>query len=208
MDVRRSASTRVEDVIAIIGWGSLIWDLEVLEPQTCGAWQMNFGPRLHMEFTRISPKRKMGLAVCLDRDVGDLCQTHVISSSRNDISDALRDLALRERTDPQNIGAICLDTGFNRSHDPAISDQIGLWCGSVGIRGAVWTDIGPNFSERRGGPFTVERGVSYLKTLTGESLDEAVRYIENAPSATDTPLRRALSVDDWWVREARRLELR
>jgi hypothetical protein len=47
-----------------------------------------------------------------------------------------------------------------------------------------------------------------LRCLTGDSLDEAVRYIENAPAATDTPLRRALSADDWWRAEARRLGLR
>lgn len=169
---------------------------------------MSAGPELRMEFTRISPKRKMGLAVCLDPEVGTSCPTHFIASTRSDISEALRDLALRERTDPQNIGAICLDTGFNRCHDPAISGQIGRWCAAKGLRGAVWTDIGPNFSDRQGGPFTVARGVTYLKSLSGESLDEAVRYIEKAPVTTDTPLRRALSRSDWWVSEAVRLGLR
>ncbi|MEM9371603.1 MAG: hypothetical protein AAGA26_10645 [Pseudomonadota bacterium] len=195
-------------MIAIIGWGSLIWDLEILAPKTRGDWQMCAGPQLKMEFTRVSPKRKMGLAVCLDDQAGALCQTHYVESIRSDISDALRDLALRERTDPQNIGAICLDTGFNRSDDPAISSEVVRWCAANGIRGAVWTDIGPNFSDRLGIPFTVERGVTYLRSLSGESLDEAVRYIENAPVSTDTPLRRALSSDAWWIGEAVRLGLR
>ena len=53
---------------AIIGWGSLIWDLESLEPHVRGDWSMGAGPRLPMEFTRVSPKRKRALVVCLDAE--------------------------------------------------------------------------------------------------------------------------------------------
>ncbi len=194
--------------IAIIGWGSLIWDLEVLTPQTDQHWRMDAGPRLAMEFTRISPKRKFGLAVCLDHVSGVECPTHVIGSTRDDIADAVRDLAIRERTDPQNIGAVCRNTGLSKSMSEQVARAVDDWCILSGFSGAVWTDIGPNFHESKGQAFTVARGVAYLQTLRGESLDEAVRYIENAPKGTDTPLRRALSQEAWWIQEARRLKLR
>ena len=67
------------------------------------------------------------------------------------------------------------------------------WCRSEDAAGAVWTDLNGNFDD-----FTVERGIAYLKTLTGESLAAAEEYINCAPIATDTPLRRALAVDPWW----------
>lgn len=194
--------------IAIIGWGSLIWDLDVLAQQTDLNWQMNAGPRLTMEFTRISPKRKFGLAVCLDDVSGVECPTHIIASMRDDIADAVRDLAIRERTDPQNIGAVCRNTGLAKSCSDQVARAVDDWCISAGYSGAVWTDIGPNFHESNGKTFTILRGIAYLQTLQGESLDEAVRYIENAPPGTDTPLRRALSADPWWVQEATRLKLR
>ncbi|MEM7176298.1 MAG: hypothetical protein AAGD47_02325 [Pseudomonadota bacterium] len=194
--------------IAIIGWGSLIWDLDVLAPQTDLNWRMNAGPRLAMEFTRVSPKRKFGLAVCLDDISGVECPTHVIASTRDDIADAVRDLAIRERTDPQNIGAVCRNTGLSNSTRDQVARAVDDWCVQSGFSGAVWTDIGPNFHESNGEAFTVERGIAYLQTLREESLDEAVRYIENAPHGTDTPLRRALSREPWWVQEAMRLQLR
>ena len=82
------------------------------------------------------------------------------------------------------------------------------WCLAGGWTGAVWTDLPSNFSESLGQGFTVPRAIAYLRALTGDSLDQAVSYIEQAPAATDTPLRRALNGDDWWLAEARRLNLR
>ena len=72
--------------IAILGWGSLIWDIEILAPHVTGAWQMSGGPDLPMEFSRVSAKRKMGLAVCLDPQDGALCPTHAIRSTRTQVA--------------------------------------------------------------------------------------------------------------------------
>ncbi|MEM7508159.1 MAG: hypothetical protein AAF415_15600 [Pseudomonadota bacterium] len=191
--------------VAVIGWGSLIWDLDDLAPHVDGAWRMRSGPQLKMEFTRVSPKRKMGLAVCIDPDHGQECQTHVIESSRTDCTEAVRDLAARERTEIGNIGALCRRTGIRKGSDTRVVAEIEAWCRQGGWQCAVWTDIGPNFETATGAPFTVLRAVAYLKGLEGESLDEAVRYIEKAPVETDTPLRRALAADPWWQDHAARL---
>ncbi|SVC10487.1 uncharacterized protein METZ01_LOCUS263341, partial [marine metagenome] len=37
--------------IAIIGWGSLLWDLDNLTPFVQGDWAINAGPRLPLEFS-------------------------------------------------------------------------------------------------------------------------------------------------------------
>jgi len=182
--------------IAIIGWGSLIWDLEILTPHTVGAWHMAGGPKLPMEFSRVSPKRKLGLAVCLDPVVGVPCQTHVIRSKRGDIHAAIEDLRARERAPEGRIGAYHPD--FQHGRMPEVVALVQDWCVANGWDGAVWTDLEPNFLENTGQAFSVESGIAYLKALRGESLEEAYNYIQNAPTHTATPLRAALAQNSWW----------
>ena len=78
---------------AVLGWGSLIWDMENLAPHVRGDWAMGAGPALPMEFTRVSPKRKMGLVVCLDATHGSHCTTHAIASTKDGIQAVAIDLA-------------------------------------------------------------------------------------------------------------------
>ena len=182
--------------IAIIGWGSLIWDLEILAPHTAGEWQMAAGPKLPMEFSRVSPKRKLGLAVCLDPAVGVPCQTHIIRSARRDIHAAIEDLRARERAPAGRIGAF--HTSFQHGRMPEVVALVQAWCAAKGWDGAVWTDLEPNFEAHTKRGFSVGEGIRYLKTLRGESLKEAYNYIQNAPAQTATPLRAALAQDKWW----------
>ena len=198
-----SYSEALKGKIAVIGWGSLIWDLDNLTPFVTGDWMMAGGPSLPFEFTRVSPKRKMGLAVCLDYAHGDLCATNAILSVREDIHEAAEDLRARERAQSIDyIGLIHPATGARRSSIPEVADIFADWCAMSGAAGAVWTDLGGNFEQDRGLPFTVPDAIAYLKTLQGDSLIEAVRYIQYAPKATNTPLRRALASDDWWRAQA------
>lgn len=182
---------------AVLGWGSLIWDLDDLAPKVTLPWRMREGPRLPMEFTRISPKRKMGLAVCLDTDHGVDCPTHAIVSRRDTLDDVIDDLAARERAPRELIGGVCRVSDSGQGRDE-IAMRVRTWCEAEGWDGAVWTDLRSNYTETSGDRFTVEGAIAYLKTLGGDSLVEAVRYIHYAPVETDTPLRRALSGDPWW----------
>ena len=183
--------------IAILGWGSLIWDLEILTPHTTGDWLMEAGPRLPMEFSRISPKRKLGLVVCLDPVVGMECTTNVIQSTKADISHTVNDLAARERAPLDLIGAVHAD-GLQKGRMPEVCGAVAQWCAINGWDGAVWTDLEPNFFDYTRLDFTIDAGLSYLQTLSGESLTEAHNYIESAPSQTQTPMRSALANDPWW----------
>lgn len=182
--------------IAIIGWGSLIWDLEILTPHVAGHWHMEAGPQLPMEFSRVSPKRKLGLAVCLDPVAGVPCKTHVIRSKRRNIHEAIQDLQARERAPDGLIGAY--HANFQHGRMPEVVTRVQAWCKAKGWDGAVWTDLEPNFEARTARVFTVAEAIRYLKTLRGESLEEAYNYIQNAPAQTATPLRAALAKDAWW----------
>ena len=182
--------------IAILGWGSLLWDIDNLAPHVQGNWRMQGGPALPMEFSRISPKRRMGLVVCLDADHGSPCATHAITSTRASLAEAQADLALRERAPLARIGYADHKTGFGRL--PVVVELVQNWCKMQGWAGAVWTDLEPNFADHTGQAFTLPAALAYLKTCQGEDLAEAYRYIQNAPIWTDTPLRRHLAVNTWW----------
>lgn len=160
---------------------------------------MGAGPRLPLEFARISRKRKRALTLVIEPDHGAGCATHAIDSVRSSIHEAAEDLARRERTtDVTHIGAVCLRTGFVRSSSARIAQRVTAWCLWTGVRGAVWTDLPRNFHETTGAPFSLDAAVGYLKALKPKALAEAHRYIENAPEHTDTPLRRHLAEDPWW----------
>ncbi|MEM7745882.1 MAG: hypothetical protein AAF409_19450 [Pseudomonadota bacterium] len=189
---------------AVLGWGSLIWDLDDLAPKVSLPWHMRSGPHLPMEFTRISPKRKMGLAVCLDLDHGVDCPTHAIASRRSSLSEVISDLAARERAPLEMIGGVCLTTGERQGRE-GIAAIVAEWCGDAGWAGAVWTDLQSNYAEMSGHPFSVAAAIAYLKTLDGESLEEAVRYLALAPAETRTPLRDQLAQDRWWIEQVDRL---
>ncbi len=188
---------------AILGWGSLLWDLDDLAPKIRGGWKLRAGPSLPLEFSRISPKRLMSLVVVIDPEHGAPCPTHAIASIRSDIGSATEDLRARERaSDASFIGAACLETGLRRAADPAIAEHVAGWCRETGARGAVWTDLPRNFEAHAGRPFDVPAGLAYLSALDGASAAEARRYIDSAPAETDTPLRRALSSQSWWRADA------
>jgi hypothetical protein len=183
--------------IAILGWGSLLWDLDDLAPHVELPWALRAGPRLPMEFSRISPKRKHGLVLCLDPEAGVPCPTHAIRSRRDGSAAAAGDLAARERAPVDRIGWATAGGG-GVSRLPAVAEAVAAWCAAAGWDGAVWTDLEPNFARVAGRAFSVGEGIAWLRGLGPESLEEAHRYIRNAPFATRTPLRRALSRDPWW----------
>jgi hypothetical protein len=178
--------------IYVLGYGSLIWDLDDLAPKVTGDWRMNAGPAFPLEFSRISPKRKQSLVVVID-EAGDPCPSHAIRSIRCSVAEVADDLAARERTVLDHIGWVNLTTGARQSNYGGVADLVAAWCEAEDAAGAVWTDLDGNFDN-----FSIPRGIAYLKTLTGESLAAAEEYINCAPPATDTPLRRALASDPWW----------
>lgn len=184
--------------IAILGWGSLLWDLDNLTPHVRGGWARAAGPRLPLEFSRVSPKRKMGLAVIVDIEHGADCPVSLIESAKREVEGAVADLAARERAPLDRIGFVDRASGRSAAH-AAVADRVGAWCQSEGWDGAVWTDLPANFHDHTGEAFSLDRAAAYLRGLAGDSLAEAHRYIENAPAETDTPLRRRLRDDPWWA---------
>lgn len=185
--------------IAIIGWGSLLWDLDDLEPHVAGGWDLDAGPLLPIEFALVSRKRNRALAAVIDHAVGERCTASVIVSRKSELADARGDLARRERCDEASIGALHRGNGFAHARHPETLVLVEQWLHTTRYDGAVWTDTETNFEGITGEPFSVDTAVRYLSRLGIDSLREAKRYIENAPAAVSTPLRRRLRGETWWA---------
>ena len=184
--------------IAVIGFGSLLWDLDDLAPKVSGEWKMYEGPILPLEFSLVSRKRHYALALVIDYGDGAPCPTCVIDSVRSKIGAAIVDLANRERMDPTNIGFVDRNTGESHSHREETRNTLWNWIEDSNYDGAVWTDGERNFEALTGRAFSLQTAQDHLRSLQGMSLEEARRYIRNAPSRVETPLRRALENSPWW----------
>lgn len=173
--------------IAILGWGSLIWDPRGLPRE--GVWQKP-GPILPLEFSRVS--RDCRLTLVLDPEYGDLCETYFILSPRADLDDAIRDLRVREETRTSSIGFVDLERDRRNGRYAASIKAITGWATDSGFQGVVWTDLEGNFETETAKPFTVPNAVAYLGGLPATAKKNAMRYIRNAPEEISTPLRRGV----------------
>jgi hypothetical protein len=179
---------RRELQIAILGWGSLVWDPRELPHD--GGWTPG-GPVLPLEFSRRSSGGRLTLVV--DREHGVGCATRFSTSQRDDLEQAVADLAAREGTVAHWIGFVEPTSGRSRGRDAADVDTIGGWCEARGFDAAIWTDLPANFAELTGRPFSVGAALDHLAGLDEPDRTTAATYLANAPEEVVTPLRRA-----WW----------
>ena len=156
------------------------------------------GPILPLEFSLVSRKRHYALALVIDYGDGAPCPTCVIDSVRSEIGAAIVDLANRERMEPTNIGFVDRNTGESHSHREETRNTFWNWIEDSTYDGAVWTDGERNFEALTGRAFSLKTAQDHLRSLQGISLEEARRYIRNAPARVETPLRRALEGAPWW----------
>lgn len=169
--------------IAILGWGSLIWDQRDLP--TLGVWQKG-GPVLPIEFSRISSDGRLTLVI--DEKNGVPVKTRYVESGSGTLGKAIEDLRKREGTSKSMIGV----ASKTINNAKAGSDSIKAWDAENKWDGVIWTGLPSNFEDIINVPFTVENGLTYLKGLAGEKRAKAWEYIERAPEEVVTPLRQAL----------------
>jgi hypothetical protein len=94
--------------IAILGWGSLVWDPRAL--RLTGHW-MEGGPALPIEFSRISDNGRLTLVI--DEAHGVDVPTRYARSALSDLDEAIVDLQKREGSSVRNrIGFIDIRSGL------------------------------------------------------------------------------------------------
>ena len=178
--------------IAIIGWGSLVWDPRTLPYK--GDWQTG-GPELSIEFSRVSSDCRLTLVV--DGKFGDPVGTRFVLSKRRELHDAIADLRDREGTIWSRIGYVDLSGKMNSNE--AFSQQdttlstVETWAKKEGFNAAVWTALPPSFEKETGEPFSVKNATEYIRALPVTAREVAIEYLNRAPAEVSTPLRRHLA---------------
>lgn len=180
--------------IAVIGWGSLIWDGQCLDVEP--SWREN-GPMLPVEFGRFSGRNRLTLVLV---DGVPLQRTLWSLSKKESIGAAIENLGKREGTSVKNIGR------WSRCGGPSsisgIASMMAQWAmalGVDGVDGAVWTALGPNTTDGKDGLVPSEERVNYLKRLVVAGKAEAAReYVERAPAQVETLLRQRIRKELGW----------
>jgi hypothetical protein len=179
------------DRIALLGWGSLLWE-GGREFECChDSWQ-DEGPFLKIEFSRISPSRHGALTLVIDPKNGVPTKVAYCLSRRHQIAEAIEDLRKREHTTVSNIGSL-LRNGQVNCRDRESQEAIFAWSLNEQMDAVVWTDLRSNFADKASRPFSVTSALAYLRALDPEYRADALRYIQRAPSFVQTPLRNAVT---------------
>ncbi len=182
--------------IALLGWGSLIWDARPDFDRYLNAWTSD-GPRLQLEFSRKAESRKNALTLVIDSDRGTKVPTLYTLSKRSDPRDAVCDLRSREGTIIQKIGLINLITEEECGRDKKVIKVIQNWAKEKEFQVVIWTDLEASFSERKPNEFC-DAALAHLKSLDLEGIREAVKYVVRAPQQIKTRLRKMLMNDEWF----------
>jgi len=182
--------------IAVLGWGSLIWDRQNLKRST--GW-FSDGPCLSVEFARVSSHSRATLVL-----VDDVVASRSLwaRSSLDEMSKAAENLRLREGPTKPDWIYQTDSAGTRNILDEPIEglsiDKVEEWLERrPDLSGVVWTGIEPDGFDLS----LLEREVvAWLSKLLekGEHA-RAEEYVRKAPSSIDTPVRRAIQEAFGWT---------
>lgn len=178
--------------IAVLGWGSLIWDPRNLKIKQ-RHWFLD-GPSLPIEFARISSRGRLTLVIY---PPAKKIQTLWNWMEIEDLNHAIENLTEREDTVKDKIG-------FFKSHDheihsqfpSGITDEIKNWAIRSNIDAVIWTDLEAKLTGI--GEFNEENIIRYLRTLNKEKRQAAKEYIRNAPIQVKTKMREIIEKRLGW----------
>ncbi|MEJ8568623.1 hypothetical protein [Elongatibacter sediminis] len=178
--------------IAVLGWGSLIWDSRNLAIQS--QWQLD-GPKLPVEFGRVSMGDRLTLIL---EEGAKILQVLWALSSTATMELAKENLREREGTASRYIHFIAVDSN---SEPPALGVAKTVWDWALvkGLDGAVWTGLGSKRPEGHQGEWDYEARLNYLRDLKENGRSGAAEeYIRGAPSQIRTTLRSMIEQELGW----------
>lgn len=210
--------------IAILAWGSLIWEIENERGKHLDLatdWVYG-GPKLPIEFSRVSSTHNGALTLVIDPANGEENQSFFAESKYLSRENAIANLARREGTSEQNIGFV--DRRTSQSYSAQLSlkfkvyseesrNNICAWAEKNNFDAVIWTALLSNFdsenkshkaryingdkAERlnvdvRNMKFTVDNALKYLHCLKEPAATKASVYVTNTSQEVDTPLRKAI----------------
>lgn len=167
--------------IAVIGWGSLIWQPNSLKKT--GEWNED-GPTLPLEFCRISADGRVTLV--LDKN-GTQCKALWALMDIDNFDDAVENLRARE-------GTVIDMIHFHEKNSELIfphSEIILEWMIGKDLDAVIWTGLETNWSEKRQVNFSIEDLEVYLEEkISTSSGEKIIEYFINAPTSIKTPGRK------------------
>jgi hypothetical protein len=181
--------------IAVIGWGSLIWDARNL--RIASLWHKD-GPKLPIEFARISSGPRLTLVIYRPYLLTQYAVTTYWSlSAIGDRDDAIRNLKDREGN-PKCPVHYLERGGQSDCPDADIRACVGDWIDAHGeLDAAIWTGLESNWT----GPLDEAEVVNYLRELGRTNMTASSRaeeYIRKTPAQIRTPYRRVIEAKLGW----------
>lgn len=176
--------------IAVLGWGSLIWDMEREFSVVYSEW-LSDGPILPIEFARVSSKYPLTLVI-LEGSKNVRTLWNIVSA--NSLNVAIQSLSSREGLpSTKNISFIdCLNntssTTINSSHESILKQ----WCIEQKCDALIWTGLTSNFTKKTSKVLNIENVLYYLNNLTLDRKFLAKEYIFSAPSQIQTGFRKQI----------------
>lgn len=183
--------------IAILGWGSLIWEGGADFESTHGPWEYD-GPTLKIEFCRISQTRLGALTLVVNEQHGTSTTVAWCLSKRAALDDAVCDLRCREGTTLKNISRFVIAPAVQPVAVQGTVDPITAWGRAKNVEAVIWTALESNFEKTTGQMFSVEAALSYISRLPPVAKVKAAEYVWRAPRFVNTPLRAALQKAPWF----------
>lgn len=175
--------------IAILAWGSLIWQPKDLFFDKSFGWKED-GPNLPIEFARISKDGRLTLVITQN---GTLVPTLYSLSKYETLDEAILNLAVREGSGRTSIGS------YNKSknefsHNVFFKERIVDWMNERAFDGVIWTNLGENWDIKNESMEIVENikpdeRIEYLKTLKGNVIALAEEYVRKTPVQIRTKYR-------------------
>jgi hypothetical protein len=183
--------------IAILGWGSLLWDKAHKDfDERHEDWTLD-GPVLKLEFSRKSASRRDALTLVIDPAHGQECQVAYALSKRTNPEEAISDLCAREKMGEKYIGCCFADDSRRQGRDTNSIDVILQWAKDKSIDVVLWTDLPGSFDGVPKKDF-LNAAVNHLQQLPPEGKALAAEYVWCAPHFIITPLRQVLQAEPWF----------
>ncbi|MFW6272552.1 MAG: hypothetical protein ACOC2U_02080 [bacterium] len=186
--------------IAILGWGSLIWNpgnLGIDKTKGKNGW-CDDGPMLPIEFARISRDGRLTLVIV----PGEKKVQTLYAISKNEALDlAVQNLAVREGCRVNKIGS------YNKQENEFLPDnfkfqnEIKSWIEEKeNIDGVIWTNLGKKFKDKIGLEWNKENVVNYLDCLPVEIKALAEEYVRKAPDSVNSKIRKIVVKELGWTK--------
>ena len=185
--------------IAILGWGSLLWQPKDLHFNEEIGWSEN-GPFLPIEFARISKDGRLTLVITQN---GTVVKTYFAFSNYDNLEEAVLNLAVREGSGRGQIGSY--DKSDNTfSKEVFFKNNILEWINYTDIDAVIWTNLGENWEIKNDNKEVIEEivpdlRIDYIKNLKGNKSALAEEYIRRTPVQIQTHYRKLIEKELGWT---------